>query len=64
MTCWRQRVGEEGVEWLLTETIKAARRGKVVKAIRLFYAWMLCFSIADNNRRQSPLQQFRRFAVL
>lgn len=29
---WRQRVGEEGVEWLLTETIEAARRGKVVKA--------------------------------
>ncbi len=32
MTRWRQRVGEEGVEWLLTETIEAARRGKVVKA--------------------------------
>ena len=31
MTRWRQRVGEEGVEWLLTETIEAARRGKVVK---------------------------------
>ena len=32
LTRWRQRVGEEGVEWLLTETIEAARRGKVVKA--------------------------------
>ena len=32
MTRWRQRVGEEGVEGLLTETIAAARRGKVVKA--------------------------------
>ena len=32
MTRWRQRVGEEGVEWLLTETIEAARRGKVVNA--------------------------------
>ena len=32
MTRWRQRVGEEGVEWLLTETIEAARRSKVVKA--------------------------------
>ena len=32
MTRWRQRVGEEGVERLLTETIEAARRGKVVKA--------------------------------
>ena len=32
MTRWRKRVGEEGVEWLLTETIEAARRGKVVKA--------------------------------
>lgn len=31
MTRWRQRIGEEGVEWLLTETIEAARRGKVVK---------------------------------
>ena len=32
MTRWRQRIGEEGVEWLLTETIEAARRGKVVKS--------------------------------
>jgi len=32
MTRWRQRVREEGVEWLLTETIEAAQRGKVVKA--------------------------------
>lgn len=32
MTRWRQRVGEEGVEWLLTGTIEAARRGKIVKA--------------------------------
>ena len=31
LTRWRQRVGEEGVEWLLAETIEAARRGKVVK---------------------------------
>lgn len=32
MTRWRQRVGEEGVEWLLTETIEAARHGKVIQA--------------------------------
>ena len=32
LTRWRQRIGEEGVEWLLTETIEAARRGKIVKA--------------------------------
>lgn len=31
LTRWRQRVGEEGVEWLLTETIAAAQRGKIVK---------------------------------
>jgi IS5 family transposase len=31
LTRWRQRIGEEGVEWLLTETIEAAQRGKVVK---------------------------------
>ena len=29
LTRWRQRIGEEGVESLLTETV---RRGKVVKA--------------------------------
>ena len=34
MTRWRQRVGEEGGEWWLTETVEAARRGKVVKAKR------------------------------
>ena len=32
LTRWRQRIGEKGVEWLLTETIEAARRGKAVKA--------------------------------
>ena len=32
MTRWRKRVGEEGFEWLLTETIEAACRGKLVKA--------------------------------
>ena len=31
LTRWRQRVGEEGVEWLLTETIAAVQRGKIVK---------------------------------
>ena len=31
LTPWRQRVGEEGVEWQITETIEAALRGKEVK---------------------------------
>ena len=31
LTRWRQRIGEEGVEWLLKETIEAACRGKVIK---------------------------------
>ena len=31
-TRWRQRIGEEGVKWLPTETIEAARRSKIVKA--------------------------------
>ena len=31
MTRWRKRVGEEGVEWMLTETIEAARKAKIVK---------------------------------
>jgi len=29
---WRRRMGEEGVEWLLTATIEAARRAQVIKA--------------------------------
>lgn len=29
---WRQRIGEEGVEWLLTATIEAARKSKVIQA--------------------------------
>jgi hypothetical protein len=32
MTRWRNRIGEEGVEWLLTETIKAGQRAGAVKA--------------------------------
>lgn len=31
LTRWRNRIGEEGVEWLLTETIKAGQRAGVVK---------------------------------
>lgn len=29
---WRKRIGEAGVEWLLTQTIEAARKAKVIKA--------------------------------
>jgi IS5 family transposase len=31
MTRWRQRIGEEGVEWLLTQTIKAGKRAGALK---------------------------------
>ena len=31
LTRWRKRIGEEGVEWLLTKTIEAGRRSGVVK---------------------------------
>jgi len=31
MTRWRKRIGEEGVEWLLTQTIEAAKRAELVK---------------------------------
>ena len=31
LTRWRNRIGEEGVEWLLTETIKAGKRAGAVK---------------------------------
>jgi transposase, IS5 family len=31
LTRWRQRIGEEGCEWLLAQSIEAARRGKVIK---------------------------------
>lgn len=32
LTRWRKRIGEEGVEWLLTQTIEAARKAQVIKA--------------------------------
>jgi IS5 family transposase len=32
---WRKRIGEEGVEWLLTQTIDAAKRSGVVKKASL-----------------------------
>jgi IS5 family transposase len=35
MTRWRNRIGEEGVEWLLTETIKAGQRAGTVQPCRL-----------------------------
>jgi IS5 family transposase len=31
LTRWRKRIGEEGVEWMLTETIEAGKRAGVVK---------------------------------
>lgn len=31
LTRWRKRIGEEGVEWLLTKTIKAGRKAGVVE---------------------------------
>lgn len=31
LTRWRKRIGEEGLEWLLTQTIKAAESAQVVK---------------------------------
>jgi len=31
LTRWRKRIGEEGVEWLLTQTVEAAKRAGVVK---------------------------------
>ena len=31
MTRWRQRIGEEGVEWMLTQTIEAGKRAGMVK---------------------------------
>jgi len=32
LTRWRKRIGEEGVEWMLTETIKAGHRAGAVKS--------------------------------
>ncbi|ATE59098.1 IS5 family transposase [Thauera sinica] len=32
---WRKRIGEAGVEWLLTATIEAARKAQVIKAASL-----------------------------
>lgn len=32
LTRWRKRIGEEGVEWMLTETIKAGQRAGAVKS--------------------------------
>jgi IS5 family transposase len=36
----------------------------ILRAIRLFYAWIQCFSTADTDRRQSPRPEFRHFAML
>lgn len=32
MTRWRQRIGEEGVEWLLTQTIEAGKHAGTVRS--------------------------------
>ena len=38
LTRWRKRIGEEGVEWLLTKTIKAARASGAVSRRSHFLA--------------------------
>ena len=35
LTRWRKRLGEEGCEWLLSETVEAAKRLKLVKRTSL-----------------------------
>ena len=35
----------------------------ILRAIRLFYVWMLYFSLADNHPRPSLCPEFRRFAM-
>lgn len=35
LTRWRKRIGEEGVEWLLTQTIEAGKRAGMVKGTDL-----------------------------
>ena len=36
----------------------------ILRAIRLFCVWILCFANAENNSRQSPCPEFRHFAVI
>ena len=36
----------------------------ILRAIRLFYVWILYFYIANTHRRQSLHPKFRYFAVL
>ena len=36
----------------------------ILRAIRLFYVWMWCLSIASPRQQQSPYPDFRRFAPL
>ena len=36
----------------------------ILRAIRLFYVWMLFFSMAQNNRRQSLHPEFRHVALI
>jgi IS5 family transposase len=36
----------------------------ILRAIRLFYVWMLCLEIAGAGRRPSSRPEFHRFAVL
>jgi hypothetical protein len=44
---WRKRIGEEGVEWLLTKTIEAGRKSGVCSTIRSVWA-------AVQRRRRPP----------
>jgi len=38
LTRWRQRIGAEGMEWLLAQTIKVAASAKVIKQHRTGYS--------------------------
>ena len=36
----------------------------ILRAIRLFYVWILCFSMAENHPQQSPYPEFRYLVVI
>lgn len=51
LTRWRKRIGEEGVEWLLTQTIEAGKRVGVVKGkAHKRYVFGTKVSVATTNR--------------
>ena len=66
LTRWRKRIGEEGVEWLLTKTIEAGREAGVIseRLIAAGRSRQVPVAVIENGTRPSEIRVYGQLADL